>query len=97
MKVILLQTVDLYGTRYGVGLRDIPAGHACGVAWDGFVNAGWVKFLDAPAEKLAAVVEEVAEVIEEVIDDSMPEIDGIVSDVADDIPVKKTRKKKSGD
>ena len=39
----MLQTIDLYGTRYGVGLRDIPAGHACGVAWDGFVDAGWVK------------------------------------------------------
>lgn len=47
-RVLVRQAVDLYGVRYHVGLRDIPAGHACGANWDYAVNAGYVDVQDKP-------------------------------------------------
>lgn len=70
MKVLLRQTIDLFGARYGVGLRDIPDGHACGADWDIYVKAGWIVVQDKPKAAEAVVVEAapVADVIEEVAD-----------------------------
>ena len=71
MKVLFRQTIDLYGTRYNVGLRDIPEGHACGADWDIYVKAGWVVVQDKPKAVEAVEVEAapVAEVAVEVAED----------------------------
>lgn len=88
MKCLVLQTIDLYGTRYKVGQREIPAGHACGAEWDAAVAHGWVQSLEPVVKAVDAVVAEVSDVVEAVSDgvqafadlmdsmDDMPEIDG---------------------
>ncbi len=58
MKVLLRQSISLYGADYSVGLREIPDGHACGDAWDVYVKAGWIVPQVKPAEP-----EAVAEVV----------------------------------
>ena len=58
MKVLLRQSISLYGVDYSVGLREIPEGHACGDAWDIYVKAGWIIPQVKPAEP-----EAVAEVV----------------------------------
>lgn len=58
MKVLLRQSISLYGVDYSVGLREIPDGHACGDAWDVYVKAGWIVPQVKPAEP-----EAVAEVV----------------------------------
>ena len=58
MKVLLRQSISLYGADYSVGLREVPEGHACGDAWDIYVKAGWIVPQVKPAE-----TEAVAEVV----------------------------------
>lgn len=63
MKVLLKQSIELYGARYSVGLRDIPEGHCCGRDWDWAVNAGYAELIDKPV----AVVAEPEAVVEAVV------------------------------
>lgn len=76
--VIVRQTIDLYGTRYKVGLRDIPEGHQCGHEWEGAVAAGYV-------EPTAKVSQKAAEVVESVIDAVEVVAEQVVADVAEEI------------
>ena len=62
MKVLLRQSISLYGADYSVGLREIPDGHACGDAWDIYVKAGWIVPQVKPAEPEAVAAEAVVEV-----------------------------------
>jgi hypothetical protein len=78
MKVLLRQTIDLYGVRYSVGMRDIPDGHCCGADWDSFVKAGWVVVQDKP-KAVETVVVEAAQ--------AEPVADVVESDAADDAVV----------
>lgn len=94
MKVMLRQTIELYGDRYSVGLRDIPEGHACGDQWDYAVKAGWVQFVDKPAEPVVAVAAEV-EPIAEVVVEVEPEAEAQpVAESAEVEPVKSIGSKK---
>ena len=54
------QAVLLFGERYSVGLRDIPAGHCCGADWDYALKCGYVVPQESakPAKKIETVVEE---------------------------------------
>lgn len=89
MKVLLRQTVDLFGTRYGVGLRDIPEGHACGEDWDIYVKAGWIGFIDGEPAKQAepeATVEVADEtVVEDTADAVETQADVVVESDAVDV------------
>lgn len=60
MQVVVRQAVLLFGERYGVGLRDIPAGHCCGADWDYALKCGYVVPQESakPAEKTETDVEE---------------------------------------
>ena len=54
MQVVVRQAVLLFGERYSVGLRDIPAGHCCGADWDYALKCGYVVPQESakPAKKL---------------------------------------------
>ncbi len=60
MQVVVRQAVLLFGERYSVGLRDIPAGHCCGADWDYALKCGYVVPQESakPAKKIETVVEE---------------------------------------
>lgn len=60
MQVVVRQAVLLFGERYSVGLRDIPAGHCCGADWDYALKCGYVIPQESakPAKKIETVVEE---------------------------------------
>ena len=76
MKCIVRQQVDLYGTVYRVGLRDIPAGHACGDYFDLCVASGWISVQQTNAKPavVVAVVDEVIEAVDgEPVDDVVQE------------------------
>lgn len=96
--VIVRQTVDLYGTRYKVGLRDIPEGHQCGHEWDGAVAAGYVEPVAKVAQKAAEVVESVVDAVEVVAEQAVSEVVEAVADMiaGDDEPQqeKPSRKKR---
>ena len=88
MKVLLRQTIDLYGVRYGVGLRDIPDGHACGADWDCYVKAGWIVPQDKPKAVEAVAVEPVAVEAAQVAEVAVEVADVVAeSDVVDSVPV----------
>jgi len=70
MKVLLRQSISLYGADYGVGLREIPDGHACGEAWDIYVKAGWIVPQGKPVEKPAEPEAAAEAVAVEVADDA---------------------------
>lgn len=60
MQVVVRQAVLLFGERYSVGLRDIPAGHCCGADWDYALKCGYVvpQVSAKPAKKIEPAVEE---------------------------------------
>ena len=60
MQVVVHQAVLLFGERYSVGLRDIPAGHCCGADWDYALKCGYIVPQESakPAEKIEPAVEE---------------------------------------
>ena len=92
MKCIVRQQVDLYGTVYRVGLRDIPAGHACGDYFDKCVASGWISIQQTNAKP--AVVVAVVDDVDEVSDDVIEAADGEpVDDVVQEKP-KRQRKTK---
>ncbi len=96
--VIVRQTVDLYGTRYKVGLRDIPEGHQCGHEWDGAVAAGYVEPVAKVSQKAAEVVESVVEAVQVVSDSvaALAEVIDACDGVADQPVVEKPSRKNRG-
>ncbi len=77
MKVLLRQSISLYGVDYSVGLREIPEGHACGDAWDIYVKAGWIIPQVKPAEPEAVAAEAVVEVEPEAKPDGEVVVDAV--------------------
>lgn len=63
MQVVVRQAVMLFGERYSVGLREIPAGHCCGYDWDYALKCGYVVPQESakPVEKTETAVEEKVE------------------------------------
>lgn len=87
--VIVRQTIDLYGTRYKVGLRDIPEGHQCGHEWDGAVSAGYVEPVVKVAQKATEAADNVVEAVQVVADQD-------ACDEVADQPIDKQPRKKRG-
>ena len=99
MKVLLRQSISLYGVDYSVGLREIPDGHACGDAWDIYVKAGWIVPQVKPAEPEAVAEVVVAEVEQEAKPDGEVVVDAVSETVeveaeTEAVAEKHSRKKK---
>lgn len=60
MRCIVKRAVSLFGTSYGVGLRDIPVGHCQGWFFDACVADGNIVLMDAPVVA-AVVIDQVVE------------------------------------